>query len=461
MDAARNIYKHDVDFAVLALQYPNFAKHLKQNNQLDFTDPDAVQELTKSLLKRDFGLHLDLPSDRLCPPVPNRFNYILWLQDLLDSTSANYSDGYDQERDIFGLDIGTGASCIYPLLGCAQRPKWRFAATDIDAKNLKYARDNVQRNQLDSRIQIIESSTSNALIPLETINIPESNSRLDFTMCNPPFYQSRDELISSAKAKQRPPFSACTGAEVEMITPGGEVEFVTRMIRESIELRNRVQWYTSMVGKFSSVATLLNILRKEGNENWAVAEFVQGSKTRRWAIGWSWMDYRPETGPSRPHRQSIAKHLLPFPPEFTFHCPPSTSLSGAIEVVNSSITELDIYWRWNRSRCTGLGFARYNAWSRHARRQKKKQAIEAAQASTTTSIATTGNSVKDNKDYDAKLLDFITEEQDRGAGFGFKVSVRGDMERRVEVTVRWVKGFDAVLFESFCGFLKRKVERCE
>lgn len=80
-----------------------------------------------------------------------------------------------------------------------------------------------------------------------------------------------------------------------MITPGGEVEFVTRMIRESIELRNRVQWYTSMVGKFSSVATLLNILRKEGNGNWAVAEFVQGSKTRRWAIGWSWMDYRPGT----------------------------------------------------------------------------------------------------------------------------------------------------------------------
>lgn len=33
------------------------------------------------------------------------FNYILWLQDLLDSTSANYSDGYDQERDIFGLDM--------------------------------------------------------------------------------------------------------------------------------------------------------------------------------------------------------------------------------------------------------------------------------------------------------------------------------------------------------------------
>lgn len=33
--------------------------------------PAAYQdrELTKSLLKRDFGLELELPDDRLCPPV--------------------------------------------------------------------------------------------------------------------------------------------------------------------------------------------------------------------------------------------------------------------------------------------------------------------------------------------------------------------------------------------------------
>jgi 23S rRNA A1618 N6-methylase RlmF len=45
---------------------------LKPNGQLDFSDPAAVQQLTKSLLERDFGLKLDLPDDRLCPPVPNR-----------------------------------------------------------------------------------------------------------------------------------------------------------------------------------------------------------------------------------------------------------------------------------------------------------------------------------------------------------------------------------------------------
>lgn len=30
---------------------------------------------------------------------------------------------------------------------------------------------------------------------------------LDFVMCNPPFYESQQELIASATAKQRPPFS--------------------------------------------------------------------------------------------------------------------------------------------------------------------------------------------------------------------------------------------------------------
>ncbi|KAH8423726.1 uncharacterized protein LDX57_001482 [Aspergillus melleus] len=69
MRSARNIYKDDVDFATLALQSPDFAKHVKSNGQLDFSDPEAVRQLTKSLLKRDFDLTVDIPENRLCPPV--------------------------------------------------------------------------------------------------------------------------------------------------------------------------------------------------------------------------------------------------------------------------------------------------------------------------------------------------------------------------------------------------------
>jgi 23S rRNA (adenine1618-N6)-methyltransferase len=45
---------------------------LKHNNQLDFSDPASVVQLTKALLKLDFGLEIDLSEQRLCPPVSTR-----------------------------------------------------------------------------------------------------------------------------------------------------------------------------------------------------------------------------------------------------------------------------------------------------------------------------------------------------------------------------------------------------
>jgi 23S rRNA (adenine1618-N6)-methyltransferase len=134
-------------------------------------------------------------------------------------------------------------------------------------------------------------------------------------MCNPPFYESEVEMLTSAASKQRPPFTACTGSENEMVTPGGEVAFVSRMIEESFILRDRVQWYTSMLGKFSSVAVLMQKLRDKEVDNYAVTEFVQGSKTRRWAIAWSFDDLRPTMSVAR-GVSSLQKSLLPFPSEY-------------------------------------------------------------------------------------------------------------------------------------------------
>lgn len=81
-----------------------------------------MQQLTKSLLKRDFGLKLELPDDRLCPPVPNRLNYLLWIQRLLDGTSENYSERFDAEREVLGecnfwasKTWGIGSKCLHFL----------------------------------------------------------------------------------------------------------------------------------------------------------------------------------------------------------------------------------------------------------------------------------------------------------------------------------------------------------
>ncbi len=134
-------------------------------------------------------------------------------------------------------------------------------------------------------------------------------------MCNPPFYESKADMLTSAASKQRPPLTACTGSENEMVTPGGEVGFVSRMIDESLVLRDRVQWYTSMLGKFSSVAILVQKLRDHGIDNYAVTEFVQGTKTRRWGVAWSFDDLRPVLHVAR-GVSSLQKSLLPFPSEY-------------------------------------------------------------------------------------------------------------------------------------------------
>lgn len=57
-------------------------------------------------------------------------------------------------------------------------------------------------------------------------------------MCNPPFYNDREDILRSAGIKVSEPSAVCTGADNEMITPGGEVTFVSRMVQESVVLHN-------------------------------------------------------------------------------------------------------------------------------------------------------------------------------------------------------------------------------
>lgn len=93
---------------------------------IDWEDPKAARALTQTLLQHDFGLTWDIPLSRLCPPVPNRLNYICWLRDLLLLDTPDLDDAA-----VRGVDIGVGASAIYPLLG-ATVYGWSFLGTDID-----------------------------------------------------------------------------------------------------------------------------------------------------------------------------------------------------------------------------------------------------------------------------------------------------------------------------------------
>jgi 23S rRNA (adenine1618-N6)-methyltransferase len=211
-----------------------------------------------------------------------------WIQDLVDSTTADITSDPDASRQVIGIDIGVGSSCIYPLLGCASRPTWHFYGTEVDDTNYIHAVYNVTNNDLDSRIHLTKTLPEGPLLPLHQMAIKKA----DFTMCNPPFFGSRAEMKASLD-KNIKPSAVCTGADVEMIVEGGEVKYVLKMVEESKVLGERVQWYTSQLGKLSTVPIIIEKLKELQCVNWAMGVLNPNEVTRRWVIGWSWGDMRP------------------------------------------------------------------------------------------------------------------------------------------------------------------------
>ena len=120
---------------------------------VDFTDFGATRALTAALLKEDFGITWWLPDGHLCPTLTSRCNYLLWIEDLL-ALLPPPPPMPGQSASVKGLDIGTGASAIYALLGAAMLG-WAFVASDVTDEALYWARRNATANpQLVDRIEV-------------------------------------------------------------------------------------------------------------------------------------------------------------------------------------------------------------------------------------------------------------------------------------------------------------------
>ncbi|XP_044528912.1 RNA N6-adenosine-methyltransferase METTL16 [Gracilinanus agilis] len=304
---ARNRYKDKPpDFAYLASKYPDFKQHVQINLtgrvSLNFKDPEAVRALTCTLLKEDFGLSIDIPLERLIPTVPLRLNYIHWVEDLIGP--------WDPARSALrrGIDIGTGASCIYPLLG-ATLNGWYFLATEVDDMCFNYAKKNVEQNNLSDLIKVVK-------VPQKTLLMDalkeESEIIYDFCMCNPPFFANQLEAkgVNSRNPRRPPPSSVNTGGITEIMAEGGELEFVKRIIHDSLQLKKRLRWYSCMLGKKCSLAPLKEELRVQGVPKVTHTEFCQG-RTMRWALAWSFYD--DVTVPSPPSkRRKLEKPRKPI-----------------------------------------------------------------------------------------------------------------------------------------------------
>ncbi|KAG6924998.1 methyltransferase like 16 [Chelydra serpentina] len=304
---ARNRYRDKPpDFASLASRYPAFRQHVQTSlsgrASLNFKDPEAVRALTCTLLKEDFGLTIDIPLERLIPTVPLRLNYIHWVEDLI-----GHQDG-DKRVLRRGIDIGTGASCIYPLLG-ATLNGWYFLATEVDDMCFNYAKKNVEQNNLSDLIKVVK-------VPQKTLLMDalkeESEIIYDFCMCNPPFFANQLEAkgVNSRNPRRPPPSSVNTGGITEIMAEGGELEFVKRIIHDSLQLKKRLRWYSCMLGKKCSLAPLKEELRIQGVPKVTHTEFCQG-RTMRWALAWSFYDdVRVPSPPSK--RRKLEKPRKPI-----------------------------------------------------------------------------------------------------------------------------------------------------
>jgi len=281
---------------------------------------------------------------------------------------------------------------------------------------------------------VLERKPEDKLVPIGEIGIES----VDFVMMNPPFYSSEDDMLESAKRKSRPPMSACTGARVEMVCDGGEVAHVCRLLSESLILRERVSWYTSMLGKLSSLEILVEKLRAHGIDNYAVTEFIQGTKTRRWALGWSFGPMRPAENAARGMKSSAGRKLLP-PPVTAKLLVSSTdrSIGRVVTRIQEVLGSLELLsWSWEPESLRGFGRARENVWGRAWRRKK----LHEQHAREDTSKQCSASAAKPEE---CRL------------GFGIEVLV---CRSEACVTLLWREGHDFALFESLGGYLRGKLK---
>lgn len=293
----RNLHRGSYDLQQLCKENPPLGAFLTTNPRgeltLDFSDPQAVLLLNQALLKHFY--HVDfwqIPAGYLCPPIPGRVDYIHYLADLLAQT---FNGKTPEGKQVRVLDIGTGANCIYPILG-SQSYAWSFVGTDIDPLSVKMAELIIKSNRnLKPFIKVRLQKNQQAIFA----GIIQAKEKFTLTMCNPPFHASMDKALAGSTRKinnlNKDPNKQTetvslnfAGQENELCCAGGEIAFLKNMIKESKDYSQQVCWFSSLVSKSENVAPLKKQLEKVGAAHVKVIKMAQGQKVSRF-IAWSFL----------------------------------------------------------------------------------------------------------------------------------------------------------------------------
>ncbi|RDV14411.1 23S rRNA (adenine(1618)-N(6))-methyltransferase RlmF [Pontibacter diazotrophicus] len=290
----RNRHRARYDFKQLVASCPALGPFVKlnayQDASVDFFDPKAVKMLNKALLAHFYGINnWDIPPNYLCPPIPGRADYIHHAADLL--AAANQGQ-IPTGSKITCLDVGVGASCVYPIIGNKEYG-WSFIGADIDPVSIASANTIVESNPaLKGKVELRLQKNPRDIFQ----GIIKKEERIDLTVCNPPFHASLAEaqagtvrkLSNLKQQKIAKPTLNFGGQKAELWCEGGERRFVTDMAYQSRQFAASCFWFTTLVSKQINLKSLYQALKQVEALEVKTVPMSQGNKTSR-LVAWTFL----------------------------------------------------------------------------------------------------------------------------------------------------------------------------
>jgi 23S rRNA (adenine1618-N6)-methyltransferase len=288
----RNTHQGRYDLDALSNTLPELLNFIVKTDfgdtSIDFFNPEAVKNLNKAILFKDYNIkYWNIPKGYLCPPIPGRADYIHFLADVLNELPQKDTLTHPNFKC---LDIGTGANLIYPIIGQSAY-KWKFIATDIDQIALDNANEILQKNaELSEDIELKLQENKNSFFK----SIVNTNDFFEASICNPPFHSSQEEASAGTLRKLKNLKAELVqedalnfgGQNNELIYEGGELKFIQDMAKESTKFNKNILWFSSLVSKSAHIHILQRFLSEIGVAEQRTIEMGQGNKTSRF-IAWT------------------------------------------------------------------------------------------------------------------------------------------------------------------------------
>ena len=291
---SRNKNREKYDISALTTSNPELKNHIIPNRSggesIDFSNPQSVKILNQALLNHYYGIKSwEFPDENLCPAIPGRADYIHHIADLLGKNNLGTIPTGDK---ITCLDIGIGASCIYPIIGVTEYD-WKFIGSDIDPKAIASAQNIIDSNsaikdKVECRLQKKSQDVLHSII--------SKKDKIDLIICNPPFHSSLAEAQKGSRRKVRnlsgkntkTPRLNFSGISSELICEGGEYKFIQNMIGESKEFSKNGYWFSTLVSKQSNLKGIYKMLENIEANQITTVPLGTGNKSSR-IVAWTFL----------------------------------------------------------------------------------------------------------------------------------------------------------------------------